>query len=561
MQGSSCEKNRDPSGRFTRLIKYTTGEAKDLIKHRIQQPLSEGYRNALVLLRIRYSNPLKVLPTYRKEIRRWPTIKAGDASSFRSFHNFLLKCQSVTSNQTWNALDSPDTLCLMIAKFPRHIRDRWNRQVLTIRKRRSREPSLADLIAFVEEETLLVDDPLFSNNAVEQYLDRTDKSSKRGSTKYFVTLTEEKDNQKQVQSRCPMCQKVHDLDACYSYKKLEVGDRKKFLMKQKLCFGCYETISKDHNGRNCPRRRICCVCNENHPTGLHGHKPKNKESVAGGSQSSEEKSTDSRRKIACASTTIQEDVISMCVVPVKVKHKDSNFVHSTFAMLDNCSQGCFVKASLMKTLRIGDHKTSITVKTLTGEENHTTFALEGLRVCIQLSLNQKWISLPKAYTKEDLPVDSWEVATARKLKKWKHPSGVTDEVIKDDRNINVELLIGASCTRALDPIKVIPSRNDGPSAMKTVLGWCIVGPISYRNQSEGKIPCNPTAVMEAGSNKVSRHYFAAENKLTPDDHVKSMLKKIFEQEFTGPNMRFTSVIGETTGDMSCDDQIFLRLTN
>ena len=53
---------------------------------------------------------------------------------------------------------------------------------------------MGELIAFVEEETLLVDDPLFSNNAVEQYLDRTDKSSKRGSTKYFVTLTEEKDN-------------------------------------------------------------------------------------------------------------------------------------------------------------------------------------------------------------------------------------------------------------------------------------------------------------------------------------------------------------------------------
>ena len=38
---------------------------------------------------------------------------------------------------------------------------------------------MADLIAFVEEETLIVDDSLFSsNNVVEQYLDRTDKSSK-----------------------------------------------------------------------------------------------------------------------------------------------------------------------------------------------------------------------------------------------------------------------------------------------------------------------------------------------------------------------------------------------
>ena len=255
----------------------------------------------LKLLRIRYGDPLKVLATYKKEIRRWPTIKAGDASSFRSFHNFLLKSQSVTSTQTWNALDSPDTPCLMIAKFPRHIRDGWNQQALAIRKRRSREPSLANLIAFVKEETLLVDDPLFSNNAVEQHLYRTDKSSKRGSTKYFVTLTKEKDNQKQVHSRRPMCQKVHDLDACYSYKNLEVGDRRKFLMKQKLCFGSYKPIRKDHSGRNCPRRRICFVCNKIHPTGLHGHNPKIKESVAGGSQTSEEKSTDSRRKIACAS--------------------------------------------------------------------------------------------------------------------------------------------------------------------------------------------------------------------------------------------------------------------
>ena len=69
----------DPRERLKRLIKYTTGEVKDLIKHCIQQSLSEGYKNALELLRIRYGDPLKVLATYRKEFRRWPTIKAGDA--------------------------------------------------------------------------------------------------------------------------------------------------------------------------------------------------------------------------------------------------------------------------------------------------------------------------------------------------------------------------------------------------------------------------------------------------------------------------------------------------
>ena len=199
-------------------------------------------------------------------------------------------------------------------------------------------------------------------------------------------------------------------------------------------------------------RRICCKCKENNPTGLHGYKPKSKESVAGGSKSSKENSTE------CASRTIQEDVISICVVPVKVKHKESNFVYSTFAMLDNCSQGCFIKASLIKTLQIWGPKTSITVETLTGEENHTTFALEGLRVYNELGLSQEWISLTKAYTKEDLTVDSWNVATAQKLKKRKHLSCVVDEVIKDNRNINVELLICANFPSVLEPIKVIPSR-------------------------------------------------------------------------------------------------------
>ena len=51
---------------------------------------------------------------------------------------------------------------------------------------------MADLIAFAEAETLLVDDLLFSNNAVEQYLGRTDKSLKMGTAKYFVTLSEKK---------------------------------------------------------------------------------------------------------------------------------------------------------------------------------------------------------------------------------------------------------------------------------------------------------------------------------------------------------------------------------
>lgn len=51
--------------------------------------------------------------------------------------------------------------------------------MLTTRKLHLRKRSLSDITAFVEEEIIIVNDLLFSNNAVEQYLDKIE-ISKRG---------------------------------------------------------------------------------------------------------------------------------------------------------------------------------------------------------------------------------------------------------------------------------------------------------------------------------------------------------------------------------------------
>ena len=82
----------------------------------------------------------------------------------------------------------------------------------------------------------------------------------------------------------------------------------------------------------------------------------------------------------CALTVAHTKVDSMCVIPAKVKYKDSNSGCSTFAIFDNCSEGCFVNSSFVKNLRIKGHKTSVSVKTLTGGRMHTSFATDGLKV-------------------------------------------------------------------------------------------------------------------------------------------------------------------------------------
>ena len=69
-----------------------------------------------------------------------------------------------------NLLNSLDLICMILSKVPGHLQDRWNRNALEIVKRtETREPGLLDLTSFVEDEMILVNDPLFSKEAVCQY--------------------------------------------------------------------------------------------------------------------------------------------------------------------------------------------------------------------------------------------------------------------------------------------------------------------------------------------------------------------------------------------------------
>ena len=124
----------DPIGKLRKLIKYTSGDARELIKHCIQLPSNEGFKHAKYLLEKVYGNPHKILASHRKEVKNWQPIKFGDAIAFRRFHNLPLRCKSVATNQKWNALDTPDILCMLTSKLPSGIKERWNREVLKIRR-------------------------------------------------------------------------------------------------------------------------------------------------------------------------------------------------------------------------------------------------------------------------------------------------------------------------------------------------------------------------------------------------------------------------------------------
>ena len=96
--------------------------------------------------------------------------------------------------------------------------DRWNRKVQNIRKREERK--IIDFVQFVEEETLLMNDPLFSREALHEYAWQKEKAgnAKHKKLKNCYTKSEEKVTQNQSlgnpRKECVFCDGVHDLDGC-----------------------------------------------------------------------------------------------------------------------------------------------------------------------------------------------------------------------------------------------------------------------------------------------------------------------------------------------------------
>ena len=174
----------DPKGRLLRLLKYIKGEVPDLIKHYVQEPSYMGHSTAKGLLRKRYGDPHIILSSYRREVRSWPKLKFGDAKGFREFYNFLVKCDGVAKEQNWNAINIPDVICMLVSKLPSGLIDRRTQTAYNIRKRHDHEPNLIDLIAFVDEETTLVNDPMLSRNTLEEYnSEKYEKSRKNGNAR------------------------------------------------------------------------------------------------------------------------------------------------------------------------------------------------------------------------------------------------------------------------------------------------------------------------------------------------------------------------------------------
>ena len=87
-----------------------------------------------------------------------------------------------------------------------------------------------------------------------------------------------------------------------------------------------------------------------------------------------------------------------------------------------------------------------------------------------------WLHVPLRYTKENFPVGDEDIPTPGKINHWKYLERIADK-ITPGKDIGIGILISGIFSKVLESLKVIPSKDGGPYAFVTILGWCLVGPI------------------------------------------------------------------------------------
>ena len=197
-------------------------------------------------------------------------------------------------------------------------------------------------------------------------------------------------------------------------------------------------------------------------------------------------------------------------------------------MLDACSTGAFVLQDIVSSLGVKGTDTQLMVKTVNGTKLHDAQVLNGLVVTDLKGDNT--VQLPKIFTKKDLSTCK-NVPTPDLAHRWKHLRGIEVELPPQLPNAKTGHLIGSNCPKALEPVDVLASEDGGPFAIKSFVGWSIVGPLYMCNEEHPTVNCHRVAAMEVCSGKHLDHRFMVENKVR-EIVTPRALNKMFELDFS-----------------------------
>ena len=490
------------SQKFHYLKQYLGGEAREVVEGTFFRTDDNAYAQAWEKLRKRYGQPFVVQRAFRKKIKLWPKIGPKDYIGVRRFSDFLNSCcDAIPFVPSLEILNDCKENQKILQKLPDWITSHWNRAVSAALEKTGCYPSFATFSSFLAKEAEIACNPISSQLALRTLETECSIREKKSNVRTLSTSTTKssgpnvdslqdsspssdhqvtpaaatKSTRKSV--FCHFCKGEHSIHHCKTFLKEKIEDRKSFIIKNNLCFGC---LRKGHSSKGCQHQSTCATCQKRHPTLLHGDlrstpSPKGEEETI---KNSHKEVLPEGNETAPSSvshhTNIGEGGSTSMIVPVWVSAVDQpNQEVLVYALLDTQSDTSFVLEDTAAALSA--QKTPVQLKLSTMTSTECVIRCNAVRgIQVRGFSSHTYVPISCAYTKDYIPVEKTHIPTSETAMAWQHLQCIASE-LQPLQNCEVGLLIGYDTPQALIPREAIVGNNSEPYGVKTDLGWSIVG--------------------------------------------------------------------------------------
>ncbi|XP_053272740.1 uncharacterized protein LOC128430658 [Pleuronectes platessa] len=231
---------------------------------------------------------------------------------------------------------------------------------------------------------------------------------------------------------------------------------------------------------------ICKTCEKKHPTCLHDNRTKEgrrstmpdaARDMSNGRKIERSQDRATRTSLEATSNRVLQHVKgthTSTIIPVWVSaSSEPDREVLVYALLDTQSDTTFLLDDTAKALHAKNEPVQLKLSTMASRNTVVSCRkLTGLQVRGMHS--DKIIPLPVTYTREFIPANRDHIPTPETAKAWPHLEHIADE-IAPHQSCDVGLLIGYNCTQALVPRQVVSGEENQPFALRTDLGWSVVG--------------------------------------------------------------------------------------
>ncbi|XP_043212074.1 uncharacterized protein LOC122376326 [Amphibalanus amphitrite] len=441
------------------LLQSVTGKPHEIVKGYMHLQPDRGYKDARAALDRKYGDEHRISSAYVDKILSWPQMKSLDVDCLEDFSILIRSCKNaMESLGALSEVNHPRNLQKIVGKLPYQLQEKW-RQLVFESSQQNMKSDFGDIVEFVERQVCICSDPVFG---VKEMMDAKSSHGKSFKSTFYTATTNS-------DVRCYACDECHTIESCPVLLQMDISARIEKIKEKRLCFAC---LRPNHVSKHCRRRMQCRHCDKRHPSLLHVEfKPVTRPSLPPhhDSVSTDPNSSTPQNKL-CGGTKAVTSGTVLPVLPVQLSVSGKAPV-KTYAFLDNGSQSTFITEELRSQLGQTGEETLLTITTV----EHTASPVKsrlvtGLHVADVNGNNS--LPLPPVYTIPTIPVGDQDVARTSLKKQWSYLEIEIPEVKAD----KIGILIGCDCPKAMEPWEVIHSQNGGPYALKTCLGWTVVGP-------------------------------------------------------------------------------------